>query len=203
MSAGRERPSALDVTGKVLSVATAAITVGSAVYGVISGSFSTVREIVLQHPGETALWTLMFTGAGALVGCAVTRAFYKKKMDDAVNAAVRPIQDQVDRIINRENFSLMLLRGLSLKELRIIKRFMASEGQVMLKVTDACVKKLAEQGLIKINNDTYSPPDLYPFTLVDSMRSRLSEFPDVLDRAIADAEQVKKRYSSPGRQTIQ
>ena len=113
----------------------------------------------------------------------------------AVEDATRPLQERIDRIMNRENFALMRLRGLSLKELGIIKKFMTHSGEVMLKVDDASVRKLADAGAIRINSDTYSPPDLFPFTLDDSLRSLLIEFPGTLDKAIEEAEAVKSRYS--------
>ena len=73
---------------------------------------------------------------------------------------------------------------------------MTQSGEVMLKVGDASVKKLAESGAIRINTDTYSPPDLYPFTLDDSLRSLLVEFPDTLEKAVKEAEAVKSSYSN-------
>ena len=115
---------------------------------------------------------------------------------EAVASATKPLQEQIDRLMNREHFALMRLRGLSLKELGIIKEFMTQSGEVMLKVGDASVKKLAESGAIRINTDTYSPPDLYPFTLDDSLRSLLVEFPDTLEKAVKEAEAVKSSYSN-------
>ena len=114
---------------------------------------------------------------------------------EAVENATEPLQEQIDRILNRENFALMRLRGLSLKELGIVKKFMTQNGEVYLKADDASVRKLADSGMIRINADTYCPPDRYPFTLDDSLRSLLVEFPDTLDEAIAEAESVKSRYS--------
>lgn len=114
---------------------------------------------------------------------------------DSLIERVNELQEQVDRILNRENFALMRLRGLSLEELGIIKKFMTQSGEVYLKVDDASVRKLADAGAICINADTYCPPDKYPFTLDDSLRSLLVEFPDTLEKAVKEAEAVKSKYS--------
>lgn len=122
---------------------------------------------------------ILFTALGAIGGWSLARARYMKR---------------IERIVSREQFALMRLRGLSLKELGIVKQFMTQGGEVYLKADDASVRKLADSGMVRINADTYCPPDRYPFTLDDSLRSLLVEFPDALDRAIAEAESVKSRY---------
>ncbi len=137
----------------------------------------------------------LFLGIGLFIGYAVTRMLYNQKIAKAVDAATKPLQEQVDSLMNREQFALMRLRGLSLKELGIVRKFMAQGGEVYLKADDASVRKLADSGMVRINTDTYCPPDLFPFTLDDSLRSLLVEFPDTLDRAMAEAESVKSRYS--------
>lgn len=145
----------------------------------------------------------VYAAVGAALGYMTCKALDRKliaakdeEASRAVEEATRPLQEQIDRLLNRENFALMRLRGLSLKELGIIKRFMANDGEVHLKLNDASVRKLSDAGAIRINNDTYCPPDLFPFTLDDSLRSLLTEFPDTLDRAMAEAESMKSRYGS-------
>lgn len=138
---------------------------------------------------------------GAIVATFLARSGYRRKLSakDAeiartVESATKPLQERIDRLVNRRVLALARLRGLSLKELGIIRRFLTQDGPVLLKLDDASVRKLSDTGAIRINTDTYSPPDLFPFTLDDSLRSLLVEFPDTLDRAVAEAESVKSRY---------
>ena len=144
---------------------------------------------------------IAYMAIGAALGYMICKSLDKKKLDSkdaeiaaAVDAATKPLQERIDRLVNRRVLALARLRGLSLKELDIIRRFLAQDGPVLLKLDDASVRKLSDTGAIRINTDTYSPPDLFPFTLDDSLRSLLVEFPDALDSAIAEAESVKSRY---------
>lgn len=143
----------------------------------------------------------LLTGIGAFLGFSVAKMLDKVKLSAkdaeiaaAVDAATKPLQERIDRLVNRRVLALARLRGLSLKELGIIRKFLTQDGPVLLKLDDASVRKLSDTGAIRINTDTYSPPDLFPFTLDDSLRSLLVEFPDALDKAIAEAESVKSRY---------
>lgn len=187
------------IVGNIVWGAVAAI--GLFYFNESTGCVYIVLDSMRGHELELAGWTIAFALFGALVGLMIRHRVaigqLKAKDDEiakAVDDATKPLQEQIDRLMNRENFALMRLRGLSLKELGIVKRFMTQSGEVHLKVDDASVRKLTDSGMIRINTDTYCPPDLFPFTLDDSLRSLLTEFPDTLDRAIAEAESVKSRY---------
>ena len=53
---------------------------------------------------------------------------------------------------------------------------------------DPSVDKLAKVGAIRIHDGVYQPPDKWPFTLDDSLRALMAEFPDALNEAIEKAE---------------
>lgn len=150
------------------------------------------------NPLATVALAVVSLSFGLAVGQAVgwRRACKAKDVETekAVANAVRPLQEQLDRLLGREQFAKMRLRGLSPKELEIIRRMMSQSGEVYLKVNDASVMHLCEQGAIRINNETYCPPDQYPFTLDDSLRSLLVEFPSVLEEVMEESSEAMERY---------
>lgn len=175
-----------------------------AVVGVkgLTDFWARLQEMFSSYSTEALFSCGLAAAAAAIVATYFARSGYRRRIAakdaeiaEAIERATKPLQEQVDCIMNRENYALMRLRGLSLKELGIIKEFMTQSGEVMLKVDDASVRKLVDSGAIRINSDTYSPPDLFPFTLDDSLRSLLVEFPETLDKAVEEAESVKSRYS--------
>lgn len=108
-------------------------------------------------------------------------------LDASGDLVANTLGDNLDRLLNRREIAKMRLRGLSPKELGIVRRLMSQSGEVYLKVNDASVRNLSQQGAIRIDTETYCPPDMYPFTLEGSFRSLLIEFPGVLDEVIGEA----------------
>ena len=88
----------------------------------------------------------------------------------------------------RRSLFVMRLTGLSPKELSIVLSIVDSGGEAYLKVDDPSVDKLAKVGAIRIHDGVYQPPDKWPFTLDDSLRALMAEFPDALNEAIEKAE---------------
>lgn len=92
----------------------------------------------------------------------------------------------------RRGLLVTRLTGLSPKELSIVLDIVESGGEAYLKIDDPSVDKLAKSGAIRIHDGVYQPPDRWPFTLDDSLRALMSEFPDALSDATDRAERLTK-----------
>ena len=143
----------------------------------VTGSLNVVLGYAGADPLSFALWSALAFLLGAFVWQVV----------DEVR--MRPSK--------RRRLLKMRLSGLSAKELGIVRDLVCASGEVYLKVDDPAVDKLAKAGAVRIHDGIYAPPDKWPFTLDDSLRALVVEFPDALADALSDARKTRGRLSEP------
>ena len=158
-------------SGAVQVVGSLGVLVASGVTGSI--------HVVLGYAGSDPLAFAMWSALAFLLG-----AFVWQAVDEA---RMRPSK--------RRRLLRMRLSGLSEKELGIVRDLVCASGEVYLKVDDPAVDKLAKAGAVRIHDGIYAPPDKWPFTLDDSLRALVVEFPDALSEALSDARKARESLS--------
>lgn len=143
----------------------------------VTGSLNVVLGYAGADPLSFALWSAL----AFLLG-----AFAWQVVDEV---RMRPSK--------RRKLLKMRLSGLSEKELGIVRDIVCASGEFYLKVDDPSVDKLAKTGAIRIHDGVYEPPDKWPFTLDDSLRALVVEFPDALTEALSGARKARGRLSEP------